>query len=132
MVSIMDDECRWRCCSVSGGFNISASAKVRASRPWMGWKRGTADLEKPSTAIRRKRRHLRKISACERQSVNGVQVAIWHEGEHQVLCKEFSCRDVARSIRVYVGSLLEQINGDALAVDDEDSLPKGAYIHHLA
>ena len=66
------------------------------------------------------------------QSVNGVQVSIWREGERQVLRREFSCSYVALAIGVYVGSFLEQIDGNPLAVDYEDPLPEGAYVHHLA
>ena len=35
------------------------------------------------------------------------------------------------SIRVYIRSLLKQIDGDTLAVDYEDTLPKRAEIHYF-
>ena len=97
-----------------------------ASRPWIGWKLCTIDLEKPSTATRRKRRNLLTISVCKSERFNGLLLAILHHGGRQVLRCEICYVYEARSIRVYGGSLLEQIDGNALAVDDEDSLPKCA------
>ena len=59
------------------------------------------------------------------ESVNAVQVSIWRHGERQVLRRNFSCRYEPHAIGVDVGSLLEQIGGNALAVDYEDPLPEG-------
>ena len=67
-----------------------------------------------------------KRSTCVKiDSFKGLQLAIPHHGECHVLRYEISYVYEARSIGVDAGSLLEQIDGNALAVDYEDSLPKG-------
>ena len=104
---------------------------MMASQFWMGWKCCTADLEKPSAARRRKRRNLGIISEEIWLSVDGVPVAIWGEDKCQVLCQIIACGDVSWSTRIYVGSLFEQIDGDALAVHNKEVPPKRAYIHHF-
>jgi hypothetical protein len=57
---------------------------------------------------------------------NSIQVAISGEEKRQILGQKPACRDEVRAIRIYVGSLLKQIDGDALAVDYEDTFPERA------
>jgi len=57
---------------------------------------------------------------------NGIQVAISREHKREVLGQKVAKGDVSRSIRIYIGSLVKQINSDALAVEDKNALPKDA------
>ena len=58
--------------------------------------------------------------------LNGTQVTVFREDKCEVLGQKFTQGDVSRSIRIDAGSLLKQIKGDALAVDNKDALAKGA------
>ena len=62
---------------------------------------------------------------------SGPQVTVSCKDKCEVLGQKFTQEDVSRSIRIYVGPLLKQIKGDALAVDNKDALPNGAYVHQF-
>ena len=62
---------------------------------------------------------------------NSLQFTVSRENNYEVLGKKLAQGDVSWPIGIYAGSLLKQINGDALAVDDKDSLSKDAYVHQF-
>src|SRR6266404_9207749 len=129
MDNMIDDVCRWKFIK-AGGLFMSSSANTIASRFWMGWNRFTADLEKYSPVTRRKRRVLDKIRVRTnsiRQRVTWIQVVIWRECKGQILCQQVACANIVRSIRIYVGSLLEQIDCDAMTIENKDAFSHRAY-----